>query len=196
MLPSALPADVTNLLGDRSCHLVTVPPFGVAILFHAFVLISNSFSYPINPLAIPYVKVDYVVILRINFVLASNNSCIFRQNSFGRSGAATVYFVDQCLALTLLCYFFIKYEKKSRPFATKKKPISSVVFIAARISYTRFFTAVHIYDFYISTTIKPLILHVSPHPPHPCVNSDWFRHCCANSTTDWGRVEWRAGRLD
>ena len=121
MLPSALPADVTNLLGDRSCHLVTVPPFGVAILFHAFVLISDSFSYPINPLAIPYVKVDYVVILRINFVLASNNSCIFRQNSFGRSGAATVYFVDQCLALTLLCYFFIKYEKKSRPFATKKK---------------------------------------------------------------------------
>ena len=117
MLPSALPADVTNLLGDRSCHLVTVPPFGVAILFHAFVLISDSFSYPINPLAIPYVKVDYVVILRINFVLASNNSCIFRQNSFGRSRAATVYFVDQCLALY---YFFIKYEKKSRPFATEK----------------------------------------------------------------------------
>ena len=193
MLPSALPADVTNLLGDRSCHLVTVPPFGVAILFHAFVLISDSFSYPINPLAIPYVKVDYVVILRINFVLASNNSCIFRQNSFGRSGAATVYFVDQCLALY---YFFIKYEKKSRPFATEKKPTSSVVFIAARISYTRFFTAVHMYDFYISTIIKPLILHVSPHPPDPCVNSDWFRHCCANSTTDWGRVERRAGRLD
>ena len=128
MLSSALPADVTNLLGDHSCHLVTVPPFGVAILFHAFVLISDSFSYPINPLAIPYVKVDYVVILRINFVLASNNSCIFRQNSFGRSRAATVYFVDQCLALY---YFFIKYEKKSRPFATEKKPTSSVVFIVA-----------------------------------------------------------------
>ena len=30
---------------------------------------------------------------------------------------------------------------------------SSVVFIAARISYIRFFTAVHIYDFHISTII-------------------------------------------
>ena len=28
---------------------------------------------------------------------------------------------------------------------------SSVMFIAARISYVRFFTAVHIYDFHIST---------------------------------------------
>ena len=32
---------------------------------------------------------------------------------------------------------------------------SSVVFIAARISYIRFFTAVHIYDFHISTIIIP-----------------------------------------
>ena len=31
--------------------------------------------------------------------------------------------------------------------------ISSVVFIATRISYNRFFTAVHIYDFHISTII-------------------------------------------
>ena len=30
---------------------------------------------------------------------------------------------------------------------------SSVVFMAARISYMRFFTAVHIYDFHISTII-------------------------------------------
>ena len=41
--------------------------------------------------------------------------------AFGRSGAATVYFVDQCLALTVLCYFFVVYEKKYRPFATEIK---------------------------------------------------------------------------
>ena len=31
---------------------------------------------------------------------------------------------------------------------------SSVVFIAARISYIRFFTAVHVLDFHISTVIS------------------------------------------
>ena len=35
---------------------------------------------------------------------------------------------------------------------------SSVVFIAARISYIRFFTAVQIYDFHISTIISPKVV--------------------------------------
>ena len=38
-------------------------------------------------------------------------------------------------------------------FFFEKSTTSSVVFIAARISYIRFFTAVHIYDFHISTVI-------------------------------------------
>ena len=41
---------------------------------------------------------------------------------------------------------------------------SSVVFIAAMISYIRFFTAVHIYDFHISTIIKSRRLALPSQP--------------------------------
>ena len=111
------PADVTNLLGDHSCHLVTVPPFGVAILFHAFVLISDSFSYRINPLAIPYVKVDYVVILRINFVLASNNSCISVRTPSAVRGQ------QQCILWTGVLHsiiFLLNMRRNPAPLLRKK----------------------------------------------------------------------------
>ena len=36
----------------------------------------------------------------------------------------------------------------------------SVVFIAARIAYIRFLTAMHIYDFHIFTVIKRIVIYV------------------------------------
>ena len=50
---------------------------------------------------------------------------------------------------------------------------SSVMFIAARIFYNRFFTAAHIYDFHIFTIISPRVVLLNP------INLD-LRKLCIN----------------
>ena len=54
-----------------------------------------------------------------------------------------------------IIYVHCREETNSGPefFSGLISNTSSVVFMAARISYMRFFTAVHIYDFHISTII-------------------------------------------
>ena len=161
-----------------------------------------------NPYCLNFCLVDKMPLVarilknKLLFLQVTTVEFSVRTPSFGRSGVRafggsnSVFCGPVSCTHCALLFFCCIWEEIPPLCYGNKKLTSSVVFIAARISYIRFFTAVLIYDFYISTTIKPLILHVSPHPPHPCVNSDWFRHCCVNSTTNWGGVEWRAGRLD
>ena len=80
-----------------------------------------------NPYCLNFCLVDKMPLVarilknKLLFLQVTTVEFSVRTPSFGRSGAATVYFVDQCLALTVLCYFFVVYEKKYRPFATEIK---------------------------------------------------------------------------
>ena len=55
--------------------------------------------------------------------------------------------------LSVLQRSWVQIPYRPEFFSDLISTTSSVVFVAARISYIRFFTAVHIYDFHISTII-------------------------------------------
>ena len=66
---------------------------------------------------------------------------------------------------------------------------SSVVFIAARISYIRFFTAVHIYDFHISTII--IYVFCSSHLVYDIFYQfQLLTHCCFTGCGHALNIHW------
>lgn len=78
-----------------------------------------------NPYCLNFCLVDKMPLVarilknKLLFLQVTTVEFSVRTPSFGRSGAATVYFVDQCLALTVLCYFLLYMRRNTAPLLRK-----------------------------------------------------------------------------
>ena len=90
---------------------------------------------------------------------------------FGPNTLISSQLVERCISIAEVMGSNTVRAKKV--FSGLISATSSVMFIAARIFYNRFFTAAHIYDFHIFTIISPRVVLLNP------INLD-LRKLCIN----------------